>query len=334
MLTRNASAPLLIMAREPRRRSRVSRSLAPVPSGGSRRPIYAALAGNLAVALTKSAAAAWTGSTAMLSEAIHSAVDSGNQGLLLLGLSRAARPADDRHPFGHGMEYYFWAFVVALMIFMLGGAVSIYEGVAKVVAPEPISRVWVNFAVLGAAVVFEGGSLVVAWREFRRAHHDVAFWNAIRGSKDPGIFAVLLEDATALAGLFIALLGLALAVWLDAPVFDGMASIGVGCLLIGAAAMLGNETRSLLVGESASAAVIAGARETIARDPRIARVVELLTMHLGPAEILLAMTLDFHDGLPREDVQAAVDDLTEQLRREHPEITRIFLRPSPPAASA
>jgi cation diffusion facilitator family transporter len=312
----------------------VSRSLAPVPAGGSRRPIYAALAGNLAVALTKSAAAAWTGSTAMLSEAIHSAVDSGNQGLLLLGLSRASRPADDRHPFGHGMEYYFWAFVVALMIFMLGGAVSIYEGVAKVVAPEPISRVWVNFAVLGAAVVFEGGSLVVAWREFRRAHHDVAFWNAIRGSKDPGIFAVLLEDATALAGLFIALLGLTLATWLDAPVFDGIASIGVGCLLIGAAAMLGNETRSLLVGESASAAVIAGARETIAKDPRVARVVELLTMHLGPAEILLAMTLDFHDGLPREDVQAAVDDLTEQLRREHPEITRIFLRPSPPAASA
>jgi divalent metal cation (Fe/Co/Zn/Cd) transporter len=174
----------------------------------------------------------------------------------------------------------------------------------------------------------------VAWQEFRRAHHDVAFWNAIRGSKDPGIFAVLLEDATALAGLFIALLGLALALWFDAPVFDGIASIGVGCLLIGAAAMLGNETRSLLVGESASAAVIAGARETIAKDPRVARVVELLTMHLGPAEVLLAMTLDFRDGLPREDVQAAVDDLTEQLRREHPEITRIFLRPSPPTAPA
>jgi cation diffusion facilitator family transporter len=288
----------------------------------------------MAIALTKSAAAAWTGSAAMLSEAIHSTVDSGNQGLLLLGLSRAARPADARHPFGHGMEYYFWAFVVALMIFMLGGAVSIYQGVAKVMAPEPLSRVWVNFVVLGAAVVFEGGSLIVAWREFRRAHHDVAFWNAIRGSKDPGIFAVLLEDAAALAGLFIALLGLALALWFDAPVFDGIASIGVGCLLIGAAAMLGNETRSLLVGESASAAVVAGARGTIAKDPRVARVVELLTMHLGPAEVLLAMTLDFRDGLPREDVQAAVDDLTEQLRREHPEITRIFLRPSPPTAPA
>lgn len=319
------------MARELRRRGMPSRGqLAPIPSGGSRRPIYAALAGNLAVAITKAAAASWTGSAAMLSEAIHSAVDTGNQGLLLLGLNRAARPADERHPFGHGMEYYFWAFVVALMIFTLGGAVSIYEGVARVVSPEPVAGIWVNFLVLGAAVVFEGGSLLVAWREFRRAHRDAALWTAIRGSKDPGIFAVLLEDATALSGLLIALLGLMLTLWFDAPVFDGLASIGVGCLLVGAAVMLGNETRSLLVGESASTPVIAGVREIMARDPRVARVVELLTMHLGPAEILLAMTVDFHDDLPRAELQAAVDDLTAQLMRDQPEITRVFLRPSPP----
>jgi cation diffusion facilitator family transporter len=266
----------------------------------------------------------------MLSEAIHSAVDSGNQGLLLLGLSRAARPADERHPFGHGMEYYFWAFVVALMIFMLGGAVSIYEGVARVVSPEPIHRIWVNFLVLGASILFEGGSLLVAWREFRRDNHDAAFWTAIRNSKDPGIFAVLLEDATALVGLVIALLGLTLALWFDAPVFDGIASIGVGCLLIGAAAMLGNETRSLLVGESASTPVVVNARRTIETDPRVARVVEVLTMHLGPAEILLAMTVDFHHDLPRDALQAAVDELTARLMRDQPEITRVFLRPSPP----
>jgi cation diffusion facilitator family transporter len=319
------------MVRDLRRRAAPSRGHpAPRPSGGSRRPIYAALAGNLAVAATKAAAAAWTGSAAMLSEAIHSAVDSGNQGLLLLGLNRAARPADDRHPFGHGMEYYFWAFVVALMIFMLGGAVSIYEGVSRVVSPEPIHRIWVNFLVLGASILFEGGSLLVAWREFRRENRDAAFWTAIRGSKDPGIFAVLLEDATALVGLVIALLGLTLALWFDAPIFDGIASIGVGCLLIGAAAMLGNETRSLLVGESASAPVIVQARQTIEADPRVARVVELLTMHLGPAEILLAMTVDFHDDLPRAELQAAVDDLTATLMRDQPEITRVFLRPSPP----
>ena len=142
------------MACELRRRAMPSRGqLAPIPAGGSRRPIYAALAGNLAVAITKAAAASWTGSAAMLSEAIHSAVDTGNQGLLLLGLNRAARPADERHPFGHGMEYYFWAFVVALMIFTLGGAVSIYEGVARVVSPEPVAGIWVNFVVLGAAIL-------------------------------------------------------------------------------------------------------------------------------------------------------------------------------------
>jgi len=199
------------------------------------------------------------------------------------------------------------------------------------VSPEPVAGIWVNFVVLGAAILFEGGSLLVAWREFRRAHRDdAALWSAIRGSKDPGIFAVLLEDAAAVTGLLIALLGLALTLWFDAPVFDGLASIGVGCLLVGAAVMLGNETRSLLVGESASAPVIAGVREIMARDPRVARVVELLTMHLGPAEILLAMTVDFHDDLPRAELQAAVDDLTAQLMRDQPEITRVFLRPSPP----
>jgi cation diffusion facilitator family transporter len=305
--------------------------VATAAADGSRRPIYAALAGNLAVASTKAAAAAWTGSTAMLSEAIHSAVDSGNQALLLLGLFRASRPADDRHPFGYGMEYYFWAFVVALMIFALGGAVSIYEGAAKIANPEPVGRIWVNLLVLVVAFGFEGGSLWVAWNEFRRSQPGVPFWRAIRGSKDPGIFAVLLEDSTALAGLGIALLGLLLALWLDDPIFDGAASIGVGCLLIGAAAMLANETRSLLIGESAATPVVKRLRQIVDQDPRVARVVEMLTMHLGPAEILLAMTVDFHEELDREEAQRAIDDLTGQLRHAHPGVTRIFLRPSLPA---
>lgn len=270
----------------------------------------------------------------MLSEAVHSAVDAGNQGLLLFGLRRAARPADDRHPFGYGMEYYFWAFVVALMIFALGGAVSIYEGLARIAAPEPVVHIWVNLLVLGIAIVFEGGTLAVAWREFRRVHLDVPFWRAITSSKDPGIFAVLLEDSTALAGLGIALVGVLLTSWFGDPVFDGIASVGVGCLLIVAAVMLANETRSLLIGESAASPVVAHARKTIEGDPRVARVVELLTMHLGPAEILLAMTVDFHDDLSRADTQAAVDDLTARLMRDHPGITRVFLRPRPPASTA
>lgn len=306
-------------------------TLAPVAAAGSRRPIYAALAGNMAVAAIKSAAAAWTGSTAMLSEAIHSAVDSGNQVLLLLGLSRAARPADSRHPFGYGMEYYFWTFVVALMIFALGGVVSIYEGAGKIAAPEPVQRVWVNLLVLAAAFLFEGGSLLVAWREFRRSQPDVPFWRAIRGSKDPGIFAVLLEDSTALAGLVVALAGLVLTLVLDDPIFDGVASIGVGCLLIAAAGMLANETRSLLIGESAAAPVVRQLRRIVEEDPRVERVVEILTMHLGPAEILLAMTVDFRDGLDRRETLLAIDELTGRLKDAQPRVTRVFLRPGPPA---
>src|ERR671928_866231 len=162
---------------------------------GSRRVIYAALAGNLAIAVTKFAAGLWTGSSAMLSEAIHSAVDTGNQGLLLYGLRRAARPPDPRHPFGHGMELYFWAFVVALLIFSLGGAVSVYEGVRKILHPEPVENAWVNFVVLGLSACFEGYSFSVAWQEFRVAHAgEMSVLDAVERSKDPSIFVVLMED--------------------------------------------------------------------------------------------------------------------------------------------
>ncbi|MGH1560179.1 cation diffusion facilitator family transporter [Caulobacter segnis] len=174
------------------------------------RVVFAALAGNLAIAATKFVAAALTGSSAMLTEAIHSSVDTGNQGLLLLGLARAGRPPSRTHPFGYGMELYFWAFVVALMIFALGGAVSVYQGVHKILAPEPIDRAWINFAVIGLAILFEGGSFLVAWREFKTVRGDTPFFAALKGgSKDPSIFAVLLEDSAALLGLALAALGVA-----------------------------------------------------------------------------------------------------------------------------
>jgi cation diffusion facilitator family transporter len=305
--------------------------------GGSRAVILAALAGNCAIAMTKFAAALWTGSSAMLSEAIHSAVDTGNQGLLLLGLRRAARPPTARHPFGHGMELYFWAFVVALLIFALGGAFSIYEGWRKIAAPHPVEGAWINFAVLGAAVVFEGLSFRVAWREFRRAHLGEPFWTAIRRSKDPGVFAVLLEDSAALAGLLIALVGLGLAEWLDLPVLDGVASIGIGLLLVATAIFLANETRSLLTGEAASPRLVEAIRAMLLADPRVAAVHELLSMHLGPAEVLVAVTIDLHDDLPGGAVEQAAAELTRRVEAAHPEVTRIFLRPRPqamPAATA
>ena len=296
---------------------------------GSQKVIYAALAGNLAVALTKLAAALWTGSSAMLSESIHSAVDTGNQGLLLFGLHRSARPPDAEHPFGHGMELYFWAFVVALLIFTLGGTFSIYDGYRTLTRPEPLENLWVNFVVLAAAMVFESLSLRVAWREFRTVHADQPFLAAIRRSKNPSVFAVLIEDGAAVIGLLIAACGLGLTAWLGNPIFDGIASIAIGGLLVLAAVFLANETRSLLTGETASRQVLATVRGILDRDGRVAAVDELLTMHLGPDEILLAITLEFRTDLTGGAVHDAAGELTRAIREALPSITRVFLGPRP-----
>ena len=204
--------------------------------------VYAALFSNLAIAVLKLAASLWTGSSAMLSEAIHSGVDTGNQGLLLYGRRRASRPADEGHPFGYGMELFFWGFVVALLIFSFGGALSIYEGIQKLSDPEPISDPWLNFGILGAAALFEGYSFRLAWREMTRAYPDRSTYSAVRASKDPSIFVILMEDAAALTGLAIAAAGLALAFWLENPVFDGIASVAIGMLLLATAVLLARET--------------------------------------------------------------------------------------------
>ncbi|MBO1081460.1 cation diffusion facilitator family transporter [Roseomonas haemaphysalidis] len=296
-------------------------------SGGSRKVIYAALAGNLAIAVTKGLAAAYTGSSAMFSEAIHSAVDTGNQGLLLLGLKRAARPPDATHPFGHGMELYFWSFVVALMIFALGGAFSIYEGIHKVLAPEPVANAWVNYAVLGTSILFEGYSFSVALKEFNLAHADEPFWQAIRASKDPSVFAVLLEDSAALAGLVVAIAGVALSQLLNLPALDGVASLAIGLLLVATAVFLGRETLSLLTGESASRASLDGVRALLRADPRVRAVDEVLSMQLGPREVLVAITIDFRDDLSGDAVERAAAELTQAVEASHPEVTRLFMRP-------
>jgi cation diffusion facilitator family transporter len=292
----------------------------------SRLVIYAALAGNLAIALTKLVAFLLTGSSAMLTEAIHSTVDTGNQGLLLLGLARAAKPPSDTHPFGYGMELYFWSFVVALMIFALGGAVSIYQGIHKILEPEPIDRAWINFLVIGLAMLFEGGSFVIAWREFKTVRRDIPFFRALKGSKDPSIFAVLLEDGAALAGLAIAALGVAGTSLLDLPWADGAASVAIGVLLVLVAVFLANETRSLLTGEAASPRIVEAVRGMLAADPRVDSVAEVLSMHLGPQEILLGVTLDFRDDLTAVDIETAGDDFALRIRAIDSRITRVFVR--------
>jgi cation diffusion facilitator family transporter len=288
--------------------------------------VYAALAGNLAIAATKFVAFVLTGSSAMLTEAIHSSVDTGNQGLLLLGLARARKPPSQTHPFGYGMEVYFWAFVVALLIFALGGAFSIYEGVLKIVRPEPIERAWINFVVIGLAMLFEGGSFLVAWREFKAVRRETPFFQAIRRSKDPSIFAVLLEDGAALAGLVIAALGVAGTSLFHIPWADGAASVAIGVLLVLVAIFLANETRSLLTGESASPRIVAEVRAMLEADPRIDSVAEVLSMHLGPQEILLGVTLDFRDTLTAVEIEQAGDDFAQAIRAIDPRITRVFVR--------
>jgi cation diffusion facilitator family transporter len=288
--------------------------------------IYAALAGNLAIAVTKFVAFALTGSSAMLTEAIHSSVDTGNQGLLLLGLARARKPPSETHPFGYGMEVYFWAFVVALLIFALGGAFSIYEGVLKIRRPEPIERAWINFLVIGLAMLFEGGSFLVAWKEFRVLTRGVPLLRAIRRSKDPSVFAVLLEDGAALAGLAIAALGVAGSAVFGIAWADGAASVAIGVLLVLVAIFLANETRSLLTGESASPRIVEAVREMLAADPRVDVVAEVLSMHLGPQEILLGVTLDFHDHLTAGEIEDAADDFAVRIRTIDPRVTRVFVR--------
>lgn len=291
----------------------------------SRKVIFAALAGNALIAVTKFAAAATTGSSAMLSEAVHSVVDTGNQLLLLYGLKRAARPADDAHPFGFGMELYFWTFVVAILIFAGGAGISIYEGIDKLLRPHPVKDSYINYIVLGLAAVFEAAAWTVAYREMRRIKGKMSFYQAVRTSKDPTVFTVLFEDSAAMLGLIAAFLGIALGEALDIPELDGVASIVIGVILAGTAALLALESKGLLIGEAASPAVIAGIRRTVAGQSGIDGVNELLTVHFGPRDVLLNLSLDFSDMLTAGEVAAAISAMERRIKTEFPEVTRVFI---------
>jgi cation diffusion facilitator family transporter len=287
--------------------------------------IYAALAGNLLVAATKFAAAAFTGSAAMLSEAIHSTVDSGNQMLLLLGLNRAAQPANARHPFGHGLQLYFWTFVVAVLIFGVGAGVSFVEGMSKIRTPHPVENPWVNYLVLGLALVFEGAVWIVALRAFRQVKGKLSWLRAVRQSKDPTVFTVLFEDTAAVLGLLVALIGLLLGQFLDMPVLDGVASLLIGIILAGTAAFLAFECQSLLTGEGVSPEVQASIHAIAAAEPAVARPNEILSMHFGPEDVLVALSLDFRDSGTASEVEQAVTRIERRIKAAHPEVKRVFI---------
>ena len=291
----------------------------------SKKAIYAALAGNSLIAVTKFAAAASTGSSSMFSEAIHSVVDTGNQALLLYGIKRSARPADRSHPFGYGLELYFWTFVVAILVFGLGAGVSIYEGIAKVKVPHPITNPTVNYAVLGFAMVFEWAAWYIAFKEFRKSKGSLGLITAVRRSKDPTIFTVLFEDTAALLGLLVAAMGIYLSEALNLPVLDGVASILIGIILATTAALLAYECKGLLTGESASEVVVSRIKWIIAENANVLHVNEVLTLHLGPNDILLNISLDFKDGLSSSQVEEAISTFESRIKGEFPEITRVFI---------
>jgi cation diffusion facilitator family transporter len=296
---------------------------------GSKRVVHVALAGNLAIALIKLAAFLVTRSSAMLAEALHSLVDILDQIFLLVGIARAARPADANHPFGHGLEAYFWSFAVALLIFALGGAASVYQGVLHILEPQAIERPWINYVVLALSAVFEATSFAVSYREFRRTVHGrrIRLWQFLRISKDPSLFATLLEDAAALVGLAIAALGVTGSAVFHLPWADGAASVTIGVLLGAVALFLANEVRSLMAGEAAVPRVVAEVRRILEADPGVEVVEEVLSLHLGPNSILIGVTLEFSDGLTGDEIQEAAQDLSDSVQASDPRIGRIFLRP-------
>jgi cation diffusion facilitator family transporter len=294
-------------------------------SGGSKKVIIAALAGNSLIAITKFAASTYTGSSAMLSEAVHSLVDTGNQGLLLYGLKSARKPADKYHPFGYGMEEYFWAFVVAILIFGLGAGISFYEGLQRVMQPHEISDPTINYIVLVLAMIFESVAWWIAFKEFQKTKGRRGWMAEIRHSKDPAKFTVLFEDTAAMLGLIVALSGIWAAQHFNMPVFDGVAAIVIGVILAVTAALLAFECKGLLIGEAASPAVVRSIRNAVSSQDGVIAVNEVLTMHLGPEDILANLSLDFADDLSAEQVEATISKLELAIKAEHPQVKRIFI---------
>ncbi len=265
----------------------------------------------------------------MLSEAVHSLVDCGNEVLLLYGQHRSSRPADEVHPFGYGRELYCWCFVVALMIFALGAGISIYEGVIHIRHPEAITKPYINFIVLGLAFVFESVSWFVAWRGFQRVRGDGSIWHVVRASKDPTMFMVLFEDTAALIGIVIAAVGTGLAVAYDAPWIDGSASILIGLVLAAVAGVLARESKNLLIGERADPILQEAIREAADREACVRSVRRVLTTHMAPDQVIATMDVEFDDRLTIPDVEKLIGRIEGGLRDRHPELSRVFIRPEP-----
>ena len=303
----------------------------------SKKAIYAAILGNFAIAVTKFLGAAVSGSSAMLTEGIHSLVDTGNGGLLLLGIRRSKRPPDEQHPYGYGKSLYFYTLIVAVLIFGLGGGISLYEGILHTLDPGhggptgatlfgvTIGGLTLNTIVLVAAIIFEAFAFRTAWQEFNKARGDRRLIEAIRSSKDPTTFTVLFEDSAAMAGLVVALVGVHLTEALQMPVIDGIASILIGLILCGVASLLVWESKKLLLGEAAGPELRADLRRMADDDPDVEAVLRSMTLHMGPHSLVLNMDLKFTPSLSAAEVAQAIDRVERRVRDEHPEVRFIFI---------
>lgn len=288
--------------------------------------IYGAIVTNLLIAALKYIVAFITGSSAMLSEGIHSTADTGNELLLLLGLHQSAKPPDKSHPFGHGQELYFWSLIVAIILFSSGGGISVYEGVTHLLHPSEMQYpVW-NYLVLAGAFITEGVSWTIALRELlKRKEPGESFWHSLRASKDPSVFIVFGEDSAALLGLLVAFLGVFLGQQLESPYPDGIASILIGLILAFVSLFLAYESKSLLVGETADHKIVNHIHKLVQDHPAVEQLRQPLTMHFGPQEILLNLDVQFRPGLETGELMNAVDELEMQIRSQHPSIRQIFI---------
>jgi len=294
-------------------------------TSASTKVIFAALFGNAAIAVTKFFAAFTTGSSAMLSEGIHSLVDTGNQVLLLYGIKQSKKPADNDFPFGHGKEIYFWSFIVAILIFAVGSGVSIYEGIYHVIHPAEIKNPMVNYIVLSLALVFEGAAWFFAFKEFGKVKGEQGYIEAVQRGKDPSMFVVLFEDSAAMLGLLVAMFGIWLTQVTGNAVYDGAASIVIGLILGGTAIWLAVETKGLLIGEGANKEIVASIRQLAESVDGVENVNELLTMHMGPDFILVNISVRFRREQLTSELEVMIQKLDGAIKAEHPTVKRVFI---------
>lgn len=288
--------------------------------------IIGALVANLAIAISKFAGAAITGSSVMIAEGIHSVVDTGNQWLLFLGIRKSRKEPDKEHPFGYGKEFYFWTLIVAILLFSLGGGMSFYEGIVHIKNPEPIGKPLVNYIILGFGLIFESASWFLGYMKLKEGKYvrGRSLFNAIHSSKDPSVFVIIFEDTAAIMGLVIALAGVFLSTYFNNPVYDGIASLIIGIILATVAFLLAGESRSLLIGESAYKSLIDEISKIINDDPNVISSNPPMTMHFGPEEILLALEVEFWKAEPG-DIERDIEELERKIKDSYPEIKKIFI---------